>query len=142
VIGFSNSGLSRSGRIGLDRIDITQVSIILLVLFEFDNQTTRSIKTKLLEVPKSNFWSSLLRLLHLENPVANRVINNISTEFSIRAIFTPFRNNPTAMGKVMELRYPVILNAVQGKKRQKQHLIMVIFCGCCMKLNQKLKLKK
>jgi len=79
VIGFSNNGFSRSGRIGLDRIDITQVSITLLVLLEFDNQTSRSIKTKLLEVPKSNFWSSLLRLLYMENPIADRIINGISS---------------------------------------------------------------
>ena len=100
MIGFSNSGLSRSGRIGLDRIDITQVSIILLVLFEFDNQTTRSIKTKLLEVSKSNFWSSLLRLLHMENPVTEGVINIISTEFSIGVIIIPFRHSTAAMGVV------------------------------------------
>jgi len=115
VIGFSNNGFSHSGRIGLDRIDIIQVSIILSVLLEFDNQTSRSIKTKLLKVPKSNFWSSLLRLLHMENPTTDRIINNISTG----AIFTPFCHNITTMGKVMELYYPVILNVVQGKKNAK-----------------------
>jgi len=119
VIGFPNSGFSRSGRIGLDRIDIAQVSIILLVLLEFDNQTSRSIKTKLLEVPKSNFWSSLLRLLHMENPVVGKVTNNIYTEFSTGGFFTPFRHSTAAMGVVMELHYPVVLNAVQGKKTSK-----------------------
>ena len=119
MIGFSNSGFSRSGQIGLDRIDITQVSIILSVLLEFDNQTTRSIKTKLLEVPKSNFWSSLLRLLHMENPVADRVINNIFIEFSTGVIFTPFRYSTAAMGAVLELHYPVILSVTQGKKTSK-----------------------
>ena len=119
MIGFSNSGLSRSGRIGLDRIDIAQVSIILLLLLEFDNQTTRSIKTKLLEVPKSNFWSSLLRLLHMENPVAKGVINIIPTEFPTGVIIIPFRHSTAATGAAMELHYLIISNAVQGKKTSK-----------------------
>jgi len=55
----------------------------------------------------------------MENPVADRVINNISTGFSTEVIFTLFCHSTTAMGKVMELRYPVILNAVQGKRTSK-----------------------
>ena len=62
----------------MDRIDIAQVSIILLFLFQFDNRTARSTKIKLLEVRKSNFWSSLFKLLHRENPVGDGVFHKVS----------------------------------------------------------------
>jgi len=55
----------------------------------------------------------------MENPVAEGVINSISIEFSTGVIFTPFRHSAAAMGVVMELHYPVVLNAVQSKKTSK-----------------------
>jgi len=111
VIGFSNSGLSRSGRIGLDRIDIAQVSIILLFLFQFDNRTARSTKIKLLEVRKSNFWSSLFKLLHRENPVGDGVFHKVS--------FNTFSPQYGGYGCGKGINYLPISNTVQGKKTAK-----------------------
>ena len=127
-------GLTEKKRLGLGKANILYVKNFMMQQTicseekvavnggntqKYENQTSGSMKIKLQEVPKSNFWSSLLRLLHMENPVADRVINNIFIEFSTGVIFTPFRYSTAAMGAVLELHYPVILSVTQGKKTSK-----------------------
>jgi len=84
-------------RIGLDRIDIAQVSIILLFLFQFDNRTARSTKI----------------------PLRTGLLTALPQCFQQGIFLTPCCRIMAAMDGVMDLYHPHTLNAVHDKKTAK-----------------------
>ncbi len=85
-----------------------KVTFILLFLFQFDNQTAASMNTKLLEVPKSNFWSALLRFLDFRKAEVRRVSNGIQQGFQQGALFAPDSPDTATTTLVMGLYFSTV----------------------------------